>query len=67
MAPAEKTETTLEAPGSDRTTPHHEGLNSGLSRGYASPVLSEDTDHPGARPGRGRTGFASVSGWVVCL
>lgn len=67
MAPAEKTESTLDATGAERGATHHEGLNSGSGRGFASPLLGDDADRAAAaaRPARGRTNFASAGGWVV--
>jgi len=67
MAPAEKTESTVDVVGSERSTTHHEGLNSGSTRGFASPLLGEDRDRATARPVGGRTSFAGSGGWAVTL
>ncbi|MEI7610231.1 MAG: hypothetical protein WCJ64_22860 [Rhodospirillaceae bacterium] len=62
MAPAEKTEGTVDTGIVDRDINHREGINSGAGRGFSSPVLSDkrEADAP-----RSHTGFASVGGWVV--
>jgi len=65
MAPAEKTESAVDAAITERGATHHEGIHSGSGRGLSSPLLGEDADRAGARPSRGRTNFASAGGWVV--
>ncbi len=67
MAPTEKTEVTVNAAASDRNAPHHEGLNSGLSRGFSSPLLGENPDRSAPRATRGHTSFAGAGGWAVTL
>jgi hypothetical protein len=65
MAPAEKIEHAADATVSDHAASHHEGIKSGQAHGYTSPVLGEDRDRTPGRAAAGRTGFASVGGWVV--
>lgn len=62
MAPAEKTESTVDTAIVDRDANYHEGIKSGSGRGFSSPVLSDKREPAVAR---GHTGFASVGGWVV--
>ena len=62
MAPAEKTESPADTRIADRDAGHHEGINSGVARGFSSPVLG-DKNTP-STPHR-ITSFASVGGWVI--
>ena len=64
MAPAQKIEHTPDPVVSDRRTSHGEGIVSGSTRGYTSPVLGEDRDRASNRTASFRTGFASSGGWV---
>lgn len=67
MAPAEKTESTVDLVGIDRSKPHHEGIVSASGRGFSSPLLGEEQERTAPTAGRARTGFASAGGWVVSL
>ena len=65
MAPAEKTESTVDSGAVDRDAAHHEGIKSGSGRGFSSPVLGEGREPQPARAARSHASFASVGGWVV--
>jgi hypothetical protein len=64
VAPAQKIEHTSDPVVTDRRTSHGEGIVSGSTRGYTSPVLGEDRDRTPSRAASIRTGFASSGGWV---